>query len=305
MVPRHLRCLIYKFCIPIQWLTISPTKNPLFLPLLICGLLLENEDSYDFHYSSVSNHGNGTSSSGENATVVAGTGPAGWAQVEPRGPQIWINIYVIYFWVQHLRFYNFICICYYMYNKYVTYYNTYIYIHNYIVYFGLQLGLFFRTDAYRDVIFQRQGGLAHSGSCLLLHALWRWKAWNSWSITQWIGWNCTAASKDLQSLLPKRLKNRLKDVSIHQVRSKSSHGFDLAPWCWTRCTMHNEMMAMTTQTIWTSTPQRNTENKSKRKLNSKPYSRNKTSAKTIQPMKARKIFRQWKLWSEFRVEKQL
>jgi hypothetical protein len=36
---------------------------------------------------------------------------------------------------------------------------------------------------------------------------------------------------DLQSLLPKRLKNRLKDVSIHQVRSKSSHGFDLAPWC--------------------------------------------------------------------------
>jgi hypothetical protein len=49
--------------------------------------------------------------------------------------------------------------------------HIYIYIHNYIVYFGLQLGLFFRTDAYRDVIFQRQGGLAHSGSCLLLHAL--------------------------------------------------------------------------------------------------------------------------------------
>ena len=177
-----------------------------------------------------------------------------------------------------------------MYNKYVSYYNTYIY----CILWGLQLGLFFRTDAYRDVIFQRQGGLAHSGSCLLLHALWRWKAWNSWSITQWIGWNCTAASKDLQSLLPKRLKNRLKDVSIHQVRSKSSHGFDLAPWCWTRCTMHNEMMSMTAQTIWTSTPQRNTENKSKRKLNSKPYSRNKTSVKTIQPMKARKIIKTMK-----------
>jgi len=31
-------------------------------------------------------------SSGENATVVAGTGPAGWAQVEPRGPQMLINV---------------------------------------------------------------------------------------------------------------------------------------------------------------------------------------------------------------------
>lgn len=189
-----------------------------------------------------------------------------------------------------------------MYNKYVSYYNTYIYI--YCILWGLQLGLFFRTDAYRDVIFQRQGGLAHSGSCLLLHALWRWKAWNSWSITQWIGWNCTAASKDLQSLLPKRLKNRLKDVSIHQVRSKSSHGFDLAPWCWTRCTMHNEMMSMTAQTIWTSTPQRNTENKSKRKLNSSHIHATRQVWRPFNLWRPGRSSRQWKLWSEFRVEKQ-
>ena len=40
VVPRHLRCLIYKCCIPIQWLTISPTKNPRFaFSYLWCRLL--------------------------------------------------------------------------------------------------------------------------------------------------------------------------------------------------------------------------------------------------------------------------
>jgi hypothetical protein len=73
------------------------------------------------------------------------------------------NIYVFII----LYVYVIICII----NMLLITIHIYIYIHNYIVYFGLQLGLFFRTDAYRDVIFQRQGGLAHSGSCLLLHAL--------------------------------------------------------------------------------------------------------------------------------------